>query len=118
MTWALRLVAVVCIAFGVAFFALPELVGWAGLLALGPEGRGEVRAVYGGLLLVLGIVILEGLRRPDRRAWLEVAALVFGGLAAGRVAGLLHDGVASYTVGALLFEGCTAVLLLLAARRG
>ena len=106
------------LAFGaVALVAPGRVAGFIGFELLTPEASGELRAVFGGLVLVLGGLMLGGLRHSEGRAWLRALALVFGGLAFGRMVSLLVDGPNSYTFVALALEALSAVLLALDPRR-
>jgi hypothetical protein len=85
-------------------------------------GRNEIRATYGGMHLGVGLLLLAGAwHREHRRAalWLVVAFL--GGLALGRLAGLLADGppgafVVQLWVPEALAGGLAAALLSLRRR--
>ena len=79
---------------GLAFLAAPGVFAPAVDLALPtPTARGDVRAVFGGLELGLGVFFALAARRA---AWvrpgLVAQALAFGGLAAGRLLSLTLDG--------------------------
>ena len=71
---------------------LPLLAG-VGVGAVGPEsvaGSTELRAMYGGLELGLGLFCLLGLLRPAYLApALAMSTLALAGLGAGRLAGIL-----------------------------
>jgi hypothetical protein len=58
-----------------------------------PAGRNEIRAAYGGMHLGVGLLLLAGVGRRERRRaalWLVVAFM--GGLALGRLVSLVADG--------------------------
>ena len=76
-----------------------------------------MRAVYGGLILALGIVMAWALRHPKGGHWLHAIGLCFLGLVAGRAVSLVADGLTTWNAAALVLEGATAVLLLFAGRR-
>jgi hypothetical protein len=100
------------LAFGaVALVAPGRIAGLIGVELLGPAAQGEIRAVFGGLVLVLGGTMFAALRHPDGPAWLRLLALAFAGLALGRVASLVADGVQTYTLLALLLEAGSAAVL-------
>jgi hypothetical protein len=82
------------IGFGVAFVVSPaEMAGVVGLVAETPSALTEVRAMYGGLEIALGMVLLTLLRGATAQViGLRVAAFAFGGLALGRLTGLVVDG--------------------------
>lgn len=110
------LVAVGNLAFGAWSLAWParaaQLVGFT---LESDAARGEVRAVHGGLVLGLGVVMVAALRRSDGRHWLRALAPCFLGLALGRLVSLGLDGFTTWNGAALVLEAGTAVLLLLAA---
>jgi len=84
--WALALSAAVFAAAGALFLAAPGVLALAGIGLAGATADGDVRAVYGGLELGLGIFFAGAVARPAwHRPALLAAALAFGGLAAGRL---------------------------------
>lgn len=97
--------------FGLYALAMPagvaEMAGWA---ILEPRGAGELRAVYGGLVGALGVMLAIAWRRRDG-SWYEALALGFAGLTLGRLVSLVADGFSTYTVIAAVFEALTAVFL-------
>lgn len=91
----------------------------AGVLALTPQeahASGEIRAVFGGLVFVMGALMVAALVRPERVAWLTALAYLFVGLVVGRVISLALDGPGTYTLVAICGEGLGALLLFLEAR--
>jgi hypothetical protein len=90
----LALASLSFIGFGVAFVMSPaEMAGVVGLAAETPSALTEVRAMYGGLEIALGVVLLTMLRGATAQiVGLRVAAFAFGGLALGRLTGLVVDG--------------------------
>lgn len=106
--------------FGIWFLFWPDS-GWAlfevGALEAGV--RAEMRAIYGGLELALAIMLLRTASRAEWRALgLELACLVFAGLALGRAYGLLlGDPSSSFMLQALGLEAGLAVLSLVARLR-
>jgi len=97
--------------FGVLSLVQPQLVaGWIGFDLLAPSAFGEMRAVFGGAVMVLGVffVIASVIERPG--PLLGSLTLVFGALALGRAASLAIDGWSFYTVAALALEAGTALL--------
>ena len=95
--------------FGVLSLVQPQLVaGWIGFELLGPSAFGEMRAVFGGAVMVLGVlfVIASVISRPA--PLLGGLMLVFGALSVGRAVSLAVDGWSFYTVVALALEGVTA----------
>jgi len=77
-----------------------------GVVATTPTGTTEIRAMYGGLEAGIGLLTLSGILKPDlTRCALLGLLFVVGGLAAGRLFGVLVDGsLSTYTIGALCFE--------------
>lgn len=86
---------VVMTGVGVTFTIAPELLErGAGLSFGGPAGTTEIRAVYGGIELAIGVFLLLCAAVPSWRAPGLVLAALVGGLAGGaRVLGLVADGV-------------------------
>lgn len=82
-----------------------------------PAARGEIRAVYGGLVLALGALMIAAPWSPHGRGWLLAFSCAFAALAVGRVLSLLLDGLSPYTGAAAALEGLAAGFLLLAAAR-
>jgi hypothetical protein len=121
MTWwkpLLFLLAVANVVWGMFAIAQPIRAGeFVRLYPMSPAATGEVRAVYGGLLIVLGYLMFLAPGRPEGAAWLRAMGFAFLGLVAGRGASLALDGWANYTVAALAFEAASGGLLLHAASR-
>ncbi|MFQ3200052.1 MAG: hypothetical protein ACI9SK_000765 [Zhongshania sp.] len=93
------------------------LEAYAGVVALTPTGVTELRAMYGGMELAIGCVTLLALLRPYWRCHvLFLNGVILGGIAAGRLVGVLLDGnISVYTLAVLSFElSAVAVCLLLA----
>ena len=80
--------------FGIAFLVTPEkLIRQVDLALVGPGGLSEIWAMYGGLELGLaGFFIACAVRQRWARAGLAAQFLSFGGLATGRLAGILQHG--------------------------
>ena len=95
--------------FGVLSAVQPELVaGWIGFELTGPSAVGEMRAVFGGAVTVVGVLFIVATVVPRPVTLLGGLALVFAALTAGRVASLFVDGWSFYTLAALLLEAPTA----------
>jgi hypothetical protein len=92
---SLILAGVSFLALGVVVLVAPEdLMRFAGLPADRPASVVELEARYGGLHVALGLFFLiSSFRFRWVRAALGAQILVFGGLAAGRLAGLLQSPV-------------------------
>lgn len=90
---SLALASAALLGFGVPLLVVPDLVR---LIELGPAtatGRSDVRAVYGGLEVGLGIFCGLCARRPPWfRAGLTMLALALAGVLAGRLVSLVADG--------------------------
>lgn len=79
---------------GAAFLVAPHAMGArVGVSLSGAVAANDVRAVYGGLQLGVGVCLAWLARRPQTlRAGLTLQLFGFGGLAAARFASLLLDG--------------------------
>jgi len=88
----LILSGLVFLGFGIAFLADPEgLAKMAGLRFAQPRASAEIRAMYGGLQVGLGLFFLVASHRTRWiRAALAVQALTLFGLAGGRLIGMIH----------------------------
>lgn len=93
-------------------FAPEALEQIAGLAASSPTGTTEIRAMYGGLEVGVGVMCLIAIFRPDLvRAALFALACLTGGLVVGRALGWAIDGSGTpYTVSVLSFEVFTFVV--------
>ena len=109
------LIALANLAFGALAFIAPWRV--VRILDLEPGGRaayGEIRAMYGGMLLGVGVITVMGLWRPS---WLRALSFGWAGLAAGRAVSIFMDGYALSTLSAGFFEGIIAIFLFYASAR-
>lgn len=122
---ALAVLAVAHIGFGIWALGAPQQVAaMAELQPLTAGAMGELRAVYGGLIIAMGAAIARGaMGGANAGVWLTVVALAYGGLASGRLVSLLADGASGYTLLAMgletllaAFVAWTAWLARLAAR--
>jgi hypothetical protein len=99
--------AIVWMPYGAYCFVQPQsLAETAGVLAMTPTGATELRAMYGGLQMGIGVLALVSLARPRLAvgALLAVAFLT-AGLASTRLFGAWLDGSwSAYTGGGLFFE--------------
>lgn len=82
-----------------------------GLQVPGSQGLGEVRAVYGGLVLMVGLLTLTAAWRDTGAATLRALSVLFAGLVLGRVLSVVLDGPAAATLAAGAFEAFSAALL-------
>jgi len=95
--------------FGILAFLQPRLVaGWIGFELLGPSALGEMRAVFGGAVTIVGVLFIFAGAVARPRPLLGGLALVFAALSLGRLTSLAVDGWSFYTAGALVLEAATA----------
>lgn len=90
----LTLCALAFIGFGLVFLVSPApMARFVDLELLTPTAFTEVRAMYGGLEIGIGVFLLTAVARRDHVVLgLRVALFAFVGLAAGRLIGLVVDG--------------------------
>lgn len=95
------------------------LANYAGVAALSVNGTIELRAMYGGMELAIGLSALWALWRPRWACHvLFMNGVITGGIAFGRLFGALAAGSASvYTMSALSFELSAAALCWVFAKR-
>ncbi len=92
-------------AFGVLAFFQPGIIaGWVGFGLEAPSAAGEIRAAFGGGVMVVGVLFLVATAMSRPGPLLGALALVFLGFAVGRVASLLVDGWSFSTLLALVAE--------------
>ena len=106
----LALSALVWLPYGIYCFVDPTMLDLAaGLSFASPTGSTEIRAMYGGLQIGIGVLCVAGLWTPAWRSTaLRTLLVLVGGLFATRVLGLAIDGsLSTYTASALVFEGVT-----------
>ncbi|MEH6568351.1 MAG: DUF4345 family protein [Halioglobus sp.] len=112
MTFFLRFTGVVFASYGAYLCFNPQFL--VDLLEIGASipAKVEVRAMYGGLQLGIGLFLLWGAQRAPIQQQIACAAMIacFAGLAGGRGVGMLIDGGDSYNLPALIYE--TASLLI------
>jgi hypothetical protein len=84
--WFLRTAALAFAGIGSAFLAVPETMGrFIGISLAGTTADNDVRAVYGGLQLACGALLVWASMEPRwLRAGLAAQLLLFSGLALGR----------------------------------
>lgn len=114
----LALIALGNVFFGAfALVATDKVAAFIRLVPEAPQAHGEMRAIFGGLVLALAALVAAGAMDPGKYGrWLSAAGLIFGGLALGRVLSLVADGAVTYTLIALALEGGSAALCFYAAR--
>lgn len=113
----LLLFAALNVAWGVFALARPAAAGrFVGLDPVTAHGAGELRAVYGALVIGIGALVALATRVDGGGQWLRALAILFAALALGRLVSLALDGVNGYTLAALGLEGGSAALLAWAAR--
>ncbi len=96
--------------YGLYCFLAPETLKIAaGVGVDGPTGTTEIRAMYGGLQIGIGVLCALGAWKPTwRPTAVRTLLLLVGGLLATRAIGVLLDGsFSTYTLLALIFEGAT-----------
>ena len=81
-------------------------------LGNGAPARVELRAMYGGLQLAMGVFLILATFRDAgfRQTALAVSVALFAGLASARAAGLIIDGVDSYNLYACIYEAASLVV--------
>ena len=112
MKFFLRLIGVVFSGYGLYLCFDPNYL--MELLQLGDSipGKVEVRAMYGGLQLGVGLLLLWGAQRPPIQQQMACAVMIacFAGLAGLRAVGLLLDGQDSYNLAAFIFESASLLV--------
>lgn len=116
---SLAITGVLFVVLGLAFLADPgRMAEIVGIEADRGRASIEVRAMYGGFELALGIFFLVATSRTRWfRAALAAQALGFAGLAAGRFVGMTLDGPDRRMLGLAVIECGGAVLGLVAFRQ-
>ena len=107
------------VGFGVVFLCWPEvMLPGLGILTPDLQSQIEIRAMYGGLELGLGILLLSCFAAERQRFGLQLSLASYGGLGVARALSMLVMGIAtSFLWFALVWEGVIAVLALLALRK-
>jgi hypothetical protein len=99
------------VGYGLMCLAQPSVVADAtGMQLLTGTAVVEVRAMYGGLQIAVGLLALLGLLRADLETQVLVAlGLLFFGLASGRLVGIAIDAdPGTYNFAAFAFEAVSA----------
>lgn len=110
-------VAVAFALMGIGALVRPTVVTRQfGIPALTPEGRSEVRAVYGGFGLAVAAMLVVAITSPDLRAGIAITvAVALFGMAVGRVVSAVIDrSLSKVVVLYLVIEIVAGVLLVLA----
>lgn len=104
--WFLGLSAGMWFLYGLYCFLAPRALLAGGVVAATATGTAELRAMYGGLQMALGVLAILGLMRADMtRGALITLGLVTAGLGSTRLlAALFGGGWSSYTAMALVIE--------------
>jgi hypothetical protein len=103
----LALSGLVWLPYGVYCFVRPQYLGpAAGVTSTTATGTIELRAMYGGLQVAIGVLALLAAREPGLvRPALVAVAFLCGGLALSRLAAaLMAAELSAYTAFALAFE--------------
>ena len=103
--------ALVWLPYGIFCLASPGALGQiTGFALTTATAQTEVRAMYGGLQMALGLLALLALRRESlARSLVLVLGVATAALAFGRLTGVVLDGgLSGYTIGGLGFEIGTA----------
>ena len=108
-TFFLRFIGVIFASYGAYLCFDPNYL--IELLQMGDSvpAKVEVRAMYGGLQLGIGLLLLWGAQRSAIQQQMAYAVMIacFAGLAGGRVVGLLLDGQDGYNLAAFIFESAS-----------
>ncbi len=90
----LALTGVIVIAIGVPFLLAPvAMMQTIDIAVASPLGLGDIRAIYGGMQIGAGVLLLLASRRAELvRPGLIAAAILFAGMFGGRVFAMLLDG--------------------------
>ena len=103
--------------FGLYGLYAPEAVG--AIVSLQPTtggAVGELRAIFGGLIVATGVALLRGaLGGSQGKQWLLAVAVAYAGLFVGRVVSIGMDGRWAHTLLAGLVEAAIAGFLVYAA---
>jgi hypothetical protein len=104
--------------FGIVLLCWPEMaLPEIGIQALTDQAQVEIRSMYGGLEIGLGILLLTCFAADRQRFGLHLTLACYGGLGAARLACMLVIGVSTpFLLFALAWEAGFVVLALLALR--
>lgn len=103
----LGLSALMWFPYGLFCFVAPGFLQQAaGIAYVTPTGTTELRAMYGGLQVAIGLLAFVGLQRPAlRRGVIQTLFAIAAGLGIARLLGAAIDGGwSAYTILALIIE--------------
>lgn len=108
------------VGYGLACLVAPSLPAESAGFALATaSGTVEVMAMYGGLQLGFGGLLVVGARDSSRQDGVALAlGIVLGSLAAARLIGMVLHGPSPYNLGAFGYESVTTLLVVIAVRSG
>lgn len=101
------------LAFGIAFLVAPlPTMAMAGVQLSGDVAATELMAFYGGIELALGAILIACALSADRwRDGLKLSLIVYGSIAAARIAGMLSTGAdTTFLRAALALEAGLAIM--------
>ena len=115
----LALVGIACALYGFFCLVSPQSVaGFTGMVLSDPSAVTEVRAMYGGLQLGLGLLFIGfALRKGSVQTGLLILIVLMGSLALARLFGLISDGFSSYNLLGFVFESVSTILSVVALRQ-
>ena len=107
------------VGFGIVFLCWPEvMLPGVGILTPDLQSQIEIRAMYGGLELGLGILLLSCFAAERQRFGVQLSLASYGGLGLARALSMLVIGTGTpFLWFALIWEGVIAALALLALRK-
>ncbi len=111
------LIGVAMVGFGIfGFFSPLATLQMAGITAPGIQGLSEARAIYGGMFLPMGGIVLYGLFSVYRTPLLLSVGLTFVGVIAARLVSAVIDGYDPVLNQAIISEVVLTAIILLGAR--
>ena len=104
--------------FGIVLLCWPDMaLPGLGIQALSDQAQAEIRAMYGGLEIGLGVLLLTCFSSERQIFGLQLSLASYGGLGIARLLSMLAIGVATpFLWVALIWEGVIALHALLALR--
>ena len=115
----LALMGIAFAPYGLFCLVSPQSVaGLTGMVLPNATALTEVRAMYGGLQVGLGLLFIDfAIRKRFVETGLVVLVVMLGSLALARGFGLFIDGFSSYNAFAFGFESVSAILGMVALRQ-